>query len=218
MYKKFQNAYSLILAICFLLLLLPCKTYGETVAPSYVVDSFLFNLQNQLFSDAYSQIYDERTNINSMSPIDYDKSGLKSFISLYAKNPIQNYQILYSNNDTIFTEIHFVSGDICVIPFKVVLYNGTYKIYITSDDANITKIYDSAMTPILTVSKNLYSNPVETLLDTYSFSYLFGNIYGLHSFNLTNNTVKINGYQRVDDASASCYDTPTVCYSIVQQN
>lgn len=108
MYKKFQNAYSLILAICFLLLLLPCKTYGETVAPSYVVDSFLFNLQNQLFSDAYSQIYDERTNINSMSPIDYDKSGLKSFISLYAKNPIQNYQILYSNNDTIFTEIHFV--------------------------------------------------------------------------------------------------------------
>ena len=57
-----------------------------------------------------------------------------------------------------------------------------------------------------------------TLKDSYEFSYLYGTIYGIDSFSVSKNGVRIDGYQANDAIDTGWTKKAEVIYSIVERH
>lgn len=178
--------------------------FAKNADPGEVVSMFLDKLISRQYEDAYALVVDDRFAYCS-------EDSLNAFISLYSKDEILDYKLVKVSMDCVATKIKFSSGEEHLIPF----YVEKGKVHISLDDVKDMVISSPILTTGYKSIAHPFYNPLETLVDSYSFSYLYGIIYGIDSFNLSSSEVRIRGTQYSDPASGpSTY--ASVEYAIVK--
>lgn len=226
MKKNIKKISAIILGMSLLLGMMgEIKAEGIMNSEEVVVDNYLQALRDGNVMYAYSMMVDERVEINeevekdNISPkereyVSYIQSG-DYFGELYWNNPISDYEVIGIKGNKVIANLIFSDGTTNEVPFCV--ENG--KVIISLEDIdgeseNLNATTDlEAINGVADIAPQY--NPIETLVDTYSFSYLMTTIYGNNTFNLSSDNVKIYLYQNKDAASSSSAELPRVQYSIV---
>lgn len=195
------------------------------------LDNYLNDLKNGNINSAFNCTIDEREtfdrniNISILSSderdyVEYVKSG-HSFRDLYAEEAITNYTILEEKDDNIITaELVFENGNEAIVPFNVIPNGNSYKVYFTLDDicemgyvetksVQSNEIVESSMASILATGTWKYH---------YTFSYLYGTIYGTNTFSVSKNAIRIDGYQANYMLSSGWTSNAEVIYAVVVQH
>ena len=228
--SMFKKAISSVLVACLLCTPLfsvsaatPEMTPESSEAVSFL-DTYLSNLQNHNIDEAYQCMEDTRNELNptidvtslstkELSYIDYVESG-EEFTEAYEKEAIEDYAILEEKSDgIIITELTLKNGDVATVPFCVVSEDGHYKIKITTDDIDelgysLDKSSENNSSAEITPYSDIWK-------DSYEFSYLYGTIYGIDSFSVKQNGVRISGYQANDALETGWTAKAEVIYAIV---
>ncbi|WP_341300380.1 hypothetical protein MHB44_18630 [Lysinibacillus sp. FSL H8-0500] len=233
------------LAILSLTTLTADAASHRTIPEEEFLSNFLSTLMKESTTQVYSQISDERANlasdidINKLNAVEKEKieyvlSG-QQFRDSYNKEPIQSFEILTGDSvvkdeyTTVLAKLHFVNDGISIVPFNVVKDVDGFKIVFTLDDIeksgykvireSATKEVVALETPDVsqksTIVQPMYSG--FNLKDDYSFSYLYGTIYGIDTFSMTKWVGNIDGSQ-YNDAYPTWQSNASVIYSIVKQH
>ena len=180
-----------------------------TPAMSFL-NEYLHDLKNGDIDKALNHTDDTRFDLNAhidpyklnskeLSYVSFAEEG-GIFKSDYAEESIIDYEILEEASDGIVTaRIHFSNGHDAIIPFNLIQDGTDYIVKITPNDISMTG-YRSIKSADLTIeqSRNNSLKASGTLKDSYEFSYLYGTIYGIDSFSVSKNGVRIDGYQGND--------------------
>jgi len=193
------------------------------------LDDFLGNLKDGNYDDALLALNDERcalsdgVDVSKLSEqeaayVSYTESG-QAFIDEYEKETIDTYEILdvYSD-DVIRARINFADGSTAIVPFCIDLDGGEYKVHITTmdlDDYGYNKLTSANTSNSESTSDNAQGNRSTIWKDDYTFSYLYGTIYGIDSFSVSQNAIRIDGYQANYMLSSGWLSEAEVIYSVV---
>ena len=208
---------------------------AETVNHKYTqamsfLNEYLHELQNGDIDKALSHTDDSRIDLNAH----VDRSGLSSkelshieyiedggiFRSDYAEESIVDYEILEeTGKDIVTARIVFSNGHEAIVPFYLSHNEKDYMVRITTNDISEYG-YENIKSADLEVDrKNDNSLKGSTIWkDSYEFSYLYGTIYGIDSFSVSQNGIKISGYQANDSSDVGWNKKAEVIYSIVERH
>ena len=200
-----------------------------TPAMSFL-NEYLHDLKNGDIDKALNHTDDTRFDLNAhidpcklnskeLSYVSFAEEG-GIFKSDYAEESIIDYEILEEASDGIVTaRIHFSNGHDAIIPFNLIQDGTDYIVKITPNDISMTG-YRSINSADLTIeqSRNNSLKASGTLKDSYEFSYLYGTIYGIDSFSVSKNGVRIDGYQANDAIDTGWTKKAEVIYSIVERH
>lgn len=202
---------------------------GETSEAVAFLDEYLGNLKSGDLDSAYSVMNDGRMSIiedidmsaitvQEREYIDYVENGAK-FQEQYNEEAIVAYEILdvYSCN-VITAKLEFNNGGEAVVPFCVEKSADGFEICITDQDIEDLGYREIKVAENKEESPKLQSKASRVWKDDYEFSWLYGTIYGLDTFSVSQNGIEIDGYQ-ANDMLSSGWETPAeVIYSVVVEH
>ena len=208
---------------------------AETVNHKYTpamsfLNEYLHELQNGDIEKALICTDDTRFDLS----VHLDRSKLSSkelsyveymedagiFKSDYAEESIVDYEILEEAEEGIVTaRIVFSNGHDAVVPFYIIHNGKDYMVRITTDDISENG-YQTIKSADLVIGQNNNNSlkASSTWKDSYEFSYLYGTIYGIDSFSVSQNGIKISGYQANDSSDVGWDKEAEVIYSIVERH
>lgn len=223
---------SLIFAILMALTVLTIPAAAATAAaPSSALaflDDFLSNLQKGNTEKAFCAMDDTRHVLNENVSFSNLTAPEKAYISriengqafkdMYDKDPIKDYKILEeTSNGVILTHLYFKDGSEAIVPFRVESNGSSFKVLITTDDIEslgyeqLKNVTSESANPVPTSSNK------DDPLDDYSFSYLYGTIYGQDTFSVSKNAIRIDGYQANDMLESGWLSEAEVIYSVIKE-
>ena len=231
----FKRLLSIIMTTVIICLITVFSANAESANRKYTpamsfLNEYLHDLKNGDIDKALNHTDDTRFNLNAhidpyklnskeLSYVSFAEEG-GIFKSDYAEESIIDYEILEEASDGIVTaRIHFSNGHDAIIPFNLIQDGTDYIVKITPNDISMTG-YRSIKSADLTIeqSRNNSLKASGTLKDSYEFSYLYGTIYGIDSFSVSKNGVRIDGYQANDAIDTGWTKKAEVIYSIVERH
>jgi hypothetical protein len=189
-----------------------------------VLNSFLTDLKNGDTHSAFSMLSDERfalqenIKFEDLTPsekayIEYVSSG-KNFAEMYNNKPIVNFKILKNEtvvnekNITILARLFFKNGEESIVPFSI----ANDKVVVDLNDISakgykvIKEVKDFGAENFLPdVSEKSLKDIITPKYsgfqwkDDYTFSYLFGTIYGVDTFSISKYVINFDGEQWNND-------------------
>ena len=190
------------------------------------LDNFLSDLKNGNIDEAFEVIEDERIQLNEnvdvmtlseeeMDQVEYIES-VDHFQDSYEEEAIVEYSSLTEQGNNIITaEIVFSDGSEATVPFLVVEQDGGYVVKFTTDDLSengyIETQEEEESAPTINPRAAVWK-------DDYEFWYLYGTIYGLQTFSVSQNGIRIDGYQENDAIETGWQSPAEVIYAIVEEH
>lgn len=190
------------------------------------LDNFLSNLKNGNIDEAFEVIEDERIQLNDnvdvmtlseeeMAQVQYVAS-VDRFQDAYEEEYIVSYDSLTElDNNIITADIVFSDGSEATVPFLVLEKAGDYIIKFTTDDISENGYVENKEA----TEDNATITPRATYWkDDYEFWYLYGTIYGQDTFSVSQNGIRIDGYQENDAIETGWQSPAEVIYAIVEEH
>lgn len=194
------------------------------------LESYLSYLKEGKVEDAYSMMEDTRMvlrediNVRTLSAaeleyIEYNESGA-AFADEYAQEAIVDYEILGlgQTGNTIMTKLYFADGSDAIVPFDVVQNENGYMVKVTGDDLYEKGYAEGTISSTKVVEEESSVTPRYSgydLLDEYEFWDLYGDIYGIDTFNITKQVIQITGQQWNAEYENGYLTEAAVIYKIV---
>ena len=205
--------------------------------------SFLSDLANDAKSDAFSKITDERFALG----VDVDENVLSAderayvdsisrgdkFTELYNEEPISSFEIIYGSGITensitiVKAKLFFESGAIAIVPFNIASVANGFKVVFTLDDIGAdgyeviqedpNAVY-AEEAPVLSSKDDGSKYSGFNWKDDYSFSYLYGTIYGIDTFSISKRVGNFDGYQANDALSTGWQSPAEVIYAVCKNH
>lgn len=192
------------------------------------LDAYLSNLKAGNVSTAYAstnnarQTLNEEISLTTLSAeeqdyVEYVESGDR-FADLYAEEPIIDYTVLgEAENNIVTAELIFENGSEAIVPFRVVPSGNTYEVVYSLDDIDDLG-YVETKAPTQTDNGDVDLLATGTWKDDYEFTYLYGTIYGLDTFSVSKNAIRIDGYQANYMLSSGWTSKAEVIYAVVVEH